>query len=380
MKKLILSALVLSTLIACDEGESKKMPKEKGFTIDVELSGVKDSTMVYLKNENREILDSTYALNEKFNFTGKLNKEPATFEITSKSMMSDGYFYKDILIGNENIIIKSDKENFQFTTNAKGSKYQDFENKKNELTKELYKERNILTDQYRMSTEKNPIKIDSIRKFTWDRVHIIDSIIKNRRINFIKENLNNYTSINELGSLADQFSKKELNELFQKFSKEIQESSYGEKAKTYLEVNLLNIGDTYADFSAQDQDGNQVKLSELRNHKYTLIDFSTTYCGPCIESIPELKEIADIHKDNLQLVTFSGNSNKQRWENSIKRDSLPWKSLWDGKGYKSKTIIGYQVTGYPTFCLIDPDGKIVDQWVGYGKDELKNKMKQHLKK
>jgi hypothetical protein len=29
----------------------------------------------------------------------------------------------------------------------------------------------------------------------------------------------------------------------------------------------------------------------------------------------------------------------------------------------------YGVNGFPTFCLIDPTGKIIDIAVGYGKDE-----------
>ena len=391
MKKLILSTLVLSTLIACDGGESKKMPKEKGFTIDVELSGVKDSTLVYLVNDKRENIDSSYVTNGKFNFSGKFDSEPKFLTISANldfdfdkinkdTKTTDLSISKNILIGNEHLTIKATKENFDITQNAKGSKYNDHYNEKIKIIGKLNKEHSSLFWKYQLLSGGILEYNDSIKSALINRMDDIKSETLLKRILFIKENTDNYTGMIELGFLKNEFTKDKVLELYNQFPEEIQKSSFSEKVRTFINVDLTEIGDVFTDFTAQDQDGNQIKFSDLRTKKYTLIDFSTLNCGACVQSIPELKEIAETYKDQLQLITFSADRNEKDWRKSVQRDSLSWKSLWDGKGPKSETIIKNNVTAYPTFILLNEEGKIVDQWSGYSTNSLKNKMKQHLKK
>ncbi|WP_196886296.1 thioredoxin-like domain-containing protein [Aureivirga sp. CE67] len=379
MKKLILSALVISTLIACNEANFKKNEQEKGFTINVELSGVKDSTYLFLNNPNLGILDSAMVINEKFQFDGKLEKEPVGLFINTSSNETTDFILKYILIGNENVTIKSSKKDFQYTTNVKGSKYHDIENKKNQLLKDLNQEFDILITKLKNINEIDPVKIDSIYNHLMTKLNKIDSIKKVKTLQFIKNNPKTYTSINELYYLKDEISREELKKLFQNFPKDIQESENGININTILNTKLVNIGDTYVDFTAKDIEGNEITFSDLKSKKYTLIDFSTAYCGPCVQSVPELKEIAENYKDNLEIVTFSGDENEKYMKAAHKRDNFPWKTLWDGKGHNSETIIAYQVKGFPTFCLIDEEGKIVDQWFGYGKGSLKKKMNTYFK-
>jgi thioredoxin-related protein len=91
-------------------------------------------------------------------------------------------------------------------------------------------------------------------------------------------------------------------------------------------------------------------------------------------SIPELNEISKKLADNLSVVSFSGDAGKETWLKSLTRDQPQWLSLWDGKGFYGETIIKYGVTGYPTFVLINPDGKIVSKWSGYEKGALEKKV------
>ena len=122
-----------------------------------------------------------------------------------------------------------------------------------------------------------------------------------------------------------------------------------------------------ADFEAMDKDGHKHHLSDTKG-KYVLLDFSTTYCGPCIESLKDLKIISKKYADQIQIISFSGDGGKATWLKGINRDRPAWLTLWDGKGNYGETILKYGVTGYPSFFLIDPQGKIVSKWVGYGKD------------
>jgi hypothetical protein len=59
---------------------------------------------------------------------------------------------------------------------------------------------------------------------------------------------------------------------------------------------------------------------------------------------------------------------------SITRDKPSWQSWWDGKGVYGNVILKYGVTGYPTFFLIDPSGKIIHGSAGYGPGKLERIM------
>ncbi|HEY5327751.1 MAG TPA: TlpA disulfide reductase family protein [Mucilaginibacter sp.] len=145
-------------------------------------------------------------------------------------------------------------------------------------------------------------------------------------------------------------------------------SHFGARIGNYLKVgNILKNGDQMADFEAMDKDGHKHHLSDTKG-KYVLLDFSTTYCGPCIESLKDLKIISKKYADQIQIISFSGDGGKATWLKGINRDRPAWLTLWDGKGNYGETILKYGVTGYPSFFLIDPQGKIVSKWVGYGKD------------
>lgn len=44
-------------------------------------------------------------------------------------------------------------------------------------------------------------------------------------------------------------------------------------------------------------------FDEFKNKKAVIIDIFATWCPPCIESLPMLKEIKEINKDNLEIVS-----------------------------------------------------------------------------
>ena len=126
-----------------------------------------------------------------------------------------------------------------------------------------------------------------------------------------------------------------------------------------------------------DADGNLHRLAEFIG-KYILLDFWSAGCGPCVQAIPELQEIARKYAGRVAVVSISQDP-KPVWKEFIAEKQLvgnQWNELVDGD-----TGLGmrYGVKEIPHFVLIAPDVRIQDVWQGYGKGSLLEKMEQNIK-
>ena len=109
--------------------------------------------------------------------------------------------------------------------------------------------------------------------------------------------------------------------------------------------------------------------------KYILLDFWSKGCGPCVASIPELKEIEEQYKEQLEVVSISSDT-EASWKEAVAELKLTgnqWNELRQGT---TGLAAAYRVRGIPHYVLIAPDGKVKKMWFGYGKGSLKAKMKE----
>ena len=139
----------------------------------------------------------------------------------------------------------------------------------------------------------------------------------------------------------------------------------------------VKVGDEMVDGVLYDPDGKEHRLAEFKG-KYILLDFWSRGCGPCIASIPELEEVAQMHADRLAVVSISIDT-ETMWKQYLKEKGLKgnqWNELRnDGGGLKAV----YGVQGIPHYVLIAPDGKVKDTWAGYGKGVIKDNLKANVK-
>lgn len=370
MKKFLLVIIALtitSSLIA------------QQFSITAKLTGFKNGTKFYIQDPELESkIDSAVINNDTFSIKGKLDYVPKSIFISTTD--EGNYYWCFMFIGNEKVQLKGDKKDFPFYLQISGSKSQDIYNKLNNRTREISTKRNHLTENLGslISDESDSAKniLDSIGK----QLNYIDSIVRSKKLDFIQSNLNTYPGLNELYYLRNRYNRDSLHQMYESLQKEYKESVYGERIVNYLNVgDPLKVGDMYADFEASDQDGQSQKVSNFLG-KYILLDFTSTNCGPCIFSIDELKNISKEYSDSLNIISFSADNSMEVWKKGLKRDSPIWPCLWDGKGAYSETMLKYGVSGYPTFFLLNPDGKIISAWSGYGKNSLINRVAKFITK
>ena len=134
-------------------------------------------------------------------------------------------------------------------------------------------------------------------------------------------------------------------------------------------------GETAADGDLFDIDGGVHHLADFKG-KYILLDFWSIGCGPCLQAIPEMKEVAEAYKDSLVIVSLSLDT-KEIWKQESPKHGMTWYNLNDLKG-RSGIAAKYGVWGIPHYVLVSPQGILLAQWSGYSKGNLKENVKKHL--
>ena len=170
---------------------------------------------------------------------------------------------------------------------------------------------------------------------------------------------------------------KELKALYARLPEELKQRREARIARQYLYPSgTVKVGDLMADADLYDIEGRTHRLAEFKG-KYILLDFWTQGCGPCIASLPEIKEISEAYSDSLVVVSISLDPEKL-WKDYVTKEKLSgyqWNELAE---LESGLAMCYQVNGYPSYVLIAPDGRVKAMWGGYGKGSLWQRMKDWL--
>ena len=166
-----------------------------------------------------------------------------------------------------------------------------------------------------------------------------------------------------------------IRSLYDRMSEADRATEEGQLITAYLNLpEVVNVGDQMVDGDLYDLEGNARHLSEFKG-KYILLDFWSQGCGPCLQSFPELKEVSEMYKDSLEIVSISMDT-KESWSDFVERKGLTG-NQWNefAKGTTGLAAV-YQVKGIPRYVMISPEGIVVAMWSGYGPGSIKKKMQQ----
>ena len=145
--------------------------------------------------------------------------------------------------------------------------------------------------------------------------------------------------------------KKTISTLKKKWVRRAQRAERRKKAAEEA-VNLVH--QPYIDMEYPNTDNVPVRLSAVVNNpanRYVILDFWATWCAPCLESIPKLKEVyAKYHDKGLEIYSISQDSKTTEWKTYVAEKEMTWINVLaqGGKVYKD-----YGIQYIPTVFLID---------------------------
>ncbi len=140
--------------------------------------------------------------------------------------------------------------------------------------------------------------------------------------------------------------------------------------------NARTTGTAAPDFTLQDLNGKNIKLSDYRG-KVVLLDFWATWCPPCRASIPGLEKIHKAYKDK-GLVILAVSLDQGGWD-SVKSFTTEYGITYIVLKGTDDVSEKYQVRTIPMLLVLDKEGQIKKRYLGFGNDEdLTNDIKSIL--
>lgn len=96
--------------------------------------------------------------------------------------------------------------------------------------------------------------------------------------------------------------------------------------------------------------------------KVIYIDIYATWCGPCRTEIPYAAELHEaFNGKDVIFVNLCLASDREAWRKLVKEKGIQGENYWFGADATNLFMGAYGCSGYPTYMLMDREGRIVNQ-------------------
>lgn len=246
------------------------------------------------------------------------------------------------------------------------------------LQKELYQKIEIEKDSViknqlilRLDSLENAKDQNAINELKLDFIFAKKHPNSLASLKLMRRNVGRFTGMNFYDSYVD---------VFQNFSPEIKNSEEGKEMSEKLKYfKQSKVGSIAPNFSLKDIDNKTISLADFKGKKYILIDFWASWCAPCREELPYIKELYKKYQlQGLEIISITKDEKSDLWKKAIEKEKIEsWKhiSILENVSTIDKD---YFVNGIPHKVLIDKNGIIIGKWKGSGENN-KHDLQQLLK-
>jgi thiol-disulfide isomerase/thioredoxin len=133
----------------------------------------------------------------------------------------------------------------------------------------------------------------------------------------------------------------------------------------YKKPDVVN-GEVSPNIVSIQHNGATFDLSTLKGH-YVLLDFWGSWCGPCLEEMPQLKALNTKYLGKkfdgamgFDIVSVGIEKDKERWLSAIEQSGIGgWRHVCDFQYLDSPIAKAYGVRVIPTKFLLNTEGVII---------------------
>lgn len=146
----------------------------------------------------------------------------------------------------------------------------------------------------------------------------------------------------------------------QEAAQQLLETDRNDRKGALVELSVQNaasklVGKPPIDFEVVDLNGQPLSLKRYKG-KIILLDFWATWCPPCIEEMPNLKQIyAKYQNKNFVIIGISLDRGIAPLKSYVSNEGISWPQYFDNGGQIAQI---YGITHIPTTFLIDGKGII----------------------
>ena len=115
------------------------------------------------------------------------------------------------------------------------------------------------------------------------------------------------------------------------------------------------------EFHVTSAQGDEISLDSLKG-KIAVLDFWATWCPPCREALPDLKDLRSKYPaSEFVLVSVSLDEDKNAWQDFVAKEKMTWPQVSDpNRDLFSK----FGLQDVPTYVVLGADGSIIERVVG----------------
>ena len=116
-------------------------------------------------------------------------------------------------------------------------------------------------------------------------------------------------------------------------------------------------------FAVTTVDGTEVSMDDLQG-KVVLLDFWATWCVPCREALPHIRNVAKkFEGEPLVILSISLDTDEKKWKEFIVKNQMTWPQYRDN-GFAGPIAQMFAVRAIPHTFTIDADGVLQDEHIG----------------
>lgn len=354
---------------------------QRGFTLLGEVPKVWEGKSVVLyavDGAGAEPIDSTRVTDGKFRLKGELATPRRCRGVIyldpndRTSRRTQCAF--DVLLDSTEVTVRclteGQKQRFTLSGGASQEALTAFRNE----TATLSREHDRLFDQYVESFYHRADRrqgIELARELTQ-----IDRELTARRIDYIRTHPASGVSpllLGELTAGAAAPTRDTLTRLFEGLDIRLRNSVPGQRLAETIRTKHMLVGETLPDLEVSDAQGATLRLGELlRPGSCTLVEVWASWCAPCRDDIPYLREAYDRYRQQgFDIVGISVDTQRDAWLQALAEEKMPWRQFNDPA---RRCFEAFETGSVPTSILVDDGGRIlrIDARGGWLGAELEN--------